>query len=140
MKVFAIPATNVNIKLLKNQVSGNIKNINMKVFATLVISVIIKQQPQVIFRDILAQFISISYPCGQCDYIATFAGALKTHIESVHEGVRYSCRQCDYKATFAGALNRHVESIHEGVRFPCDQCDYKATQKTDLKRHRKSKH
>ena len=129
MKVFATPVTNVNIKLLEKIVSGNIKNINMKVFATLVISVNIKQQPQVIFRDILAQFISISYPCGQCDYIAIFAGSLKTHIESIHEGVQYSCRQCDYKATFAGALKRHVESIHEGVRYPCDQCGYKATQK-----------
>ena len=103
-------------------ISGDIKNINMKVSATPVINVTIKQQQEVIFRDILDQFISISYTCGQCDYIATFAGHLKTHIESIHEGVRYSCHQCDYKATFAGALKRHVESIHEGVRFPCDQC------------------
>ena len=112
----------------------------MRVFVTPATNAAIKQQKEGNFRDILAQFISISYPCGQCDYIATFAGALKTHIESIHGGVRYSCRQCDYKATFAGALNRHVESIHEGVRFPCDQCDYKATQKNHLRTHRKSKH
>ena len=41
---------------------------------------------------------------------------------------------------FAGNLKEHRESIHEGVRYPCDQCDYKASQKESLKTHRKSKH
>ena len=44
------------------------------------------------------------------------------------------------KVNFAGSLKEHVESIHEGVRYPCDQCDYKATQKGSLKRHKKSNH
>ena len=48
--------------------------------------------------------------------------------------------QCDNKSNFAGRLKEHVESIHEGVRYPCDQCDYKATDKGHLKRHRNSKH
>ena len=48
--------------------------------------------------------------------------------------------QCDYKANFAGHLKKHRESIHEGVRYPCDQCDYRATEKGNLKKHDNSKH
>ena len=41
---------------------------------------------------------------------------------------------------FAGHLKKHIESIHEGVRYPCDQCDYRATEKGNLKRHEMFKH
>ena len=37
-------------------------------------------------------------------------------------------------------LRTHVKSIHEGVRYPCDQCDYKATQKSNLSKHSKINH
>ena len=46
----------------------------------------------------------------------------------------------DLEANFAGHLKEHVESIHEGVRYSCDQCDYRATTKGNLKRHEMSKH
>ena len=41
---------------------------------------------------------------------------------------------------FAGSLKEHVESIHEGVRYPCDQCDYRATTKGNKKSHEMFKH
>ena len=48
--------------------------------------------------------------------------------------------QCKNKSTVAGHLKTHVESIHEGVRYPCDQCNYKATEKGNLKKLSKLKH
>ena len=53
MKVFATPATNVILKLLEKIVLSNIKNLNMKVSATLVFIVNIEQLNQVIFRPML---------------------------------------------------------------------------------------
>ena len=91
--------------------------------------------PVVTKNDLIYQ--KVCYPC---DYKATNVGNLKTHIQSIHEGVCYSCDQCDYKATEKGSLKKHVESIHEGVRYSCDYCEYKATRKEHLKRHLKSIH
>ena len=45
-----------------------------------------------------------------------------------------------HNLNFAGHLKKHRESIHEGVRYPCDQCDHKATVKGNLKKHRMAKH
>jgi len=38
------------------------------------------------------------FPCFDCEYVATRAYHLKTHVESKHEGVRYPCLQCEYAA------------------------------------------
>ena len=72
--------------------------------------------------------------------VNTRQSSLKTHQESVHEGVRYSCKYCGYKVTSQSSLKQHQESIHEGVNYECDQCDYLATQQSHLKRHKKSVH
>ena len=65
---------------------------------------------------------------------------LRTHVKSIHEGVKYPCDQCVYKATSKGDLRTHVKSIHEGVRYPCDHCDYKVTHKSNLRAHKEYKH
>ena len=41
---------------------------------------------------------------------------IKTHKESVHEGVKYKCSECNYQATERGSLKKHRESVHEGVK------------------------
>ena len=46
---------------------------------------------------------------------------------SKHGGVRYPCDKCEYAATTASALRSHIENKHEGVRYPCDKCVYAAT-------------
>ena len=56
-----------------------------------------------------------SYPCGECDYVATKSSHLKTHIESKHERVKYPCSHCEYAATQPGHLRKHIENKHEGV-------------------------
>ena len=46
------------------------------------------------------------------DYVDT----LKTHKQSMHEGVKYSCNQCEYQATNQGNLKRHKQSHHKDQR------------------------
>ena len=107
MEVFATPVTNVIIKLLQTKVLGDIKNTNMKVSATLVTNVDIKQLLQVI-----SIYKGVCYPCSQCYYKATVAGSLTKHVESIHEGVRYPCDQCNHKATDKGNLKKHRKLRH----------------------------
>ena len=52
------------------------------------------------------------YPCSQCEYAATTASNLKSHVDSIHEEVRYPCPQCEFAATTASNLNRHIEYKH----------------------------
>ncbi|XP_023348762.1 uncharacterized protein LOC111717500 [Eurytemora carolleeae] len=33
----------------------------------------------------------VEYACKECEYVATQAGNLKTHIENKHKGIRYPC-------------------------------------------------
>ena len=80
------------------------------------------------------------YICDQCDYQATKRGHLKTHFESVHEGIKYAFNQCDYKATLQCNLKTHIESKHDGVKYACGQCDYQATTQRSLTRHNESRH
>ena len=48
-------------------------------------------------------------------YKAIEKSSLKTHVKSIHDGVKYSCEYCDYKATRKDNLQEHVKSIHDGV-------------------------
>merc|ERR1712126_241775 len=82
----------------------------------------------------------VKYPCNQCDYQATQQGSLITHIKSKHEGVKYSCNQCDFQGSKSSNLIRHIKSKHEGVKYPCNQCNFQATLQSNLNTHIKSKH
>ena len=37
---------------------------------------------------------------------------LQLHIKSKHEGLTFPCQQCDYLATFPSALKHHVKVKH----------------------------
>ena len=57
------------------------------------------------------------YKCGQCDYSASLAGALKRHIMAIHDKVkRYKCELCEYAASLAGNLKQHVLRVHQRVK------------------------
>ena len=58
----------------------------------------------------------VEFHCNDCEYVATKAYQLKTHVERKHDGVRYPCLQCEYAATTANSLQKHVESRLKGVR------------------------
>ena len=80
------------------------------------------------------------FPCDQCEYVATQMGNLKTHKESIHQGIKYPCDQCDYVASQLGNLKQHKERKHEGIRYPCDQCSHLSTSKGHLKKHIEAVH
>ena len=79
------------------------------------------------------------FQCDECDYKAHYAGRLKQHKESVHQGIRHKCDMCDYTATRPEKVKLHKQSVHEGIRFTCNLCNYQASRKEYLKLHYKSK-
>ena len=82
----------------------------------------------------------VRYFCDQCGYSYHYQSDLKKHKKSVHEGLRYSCNRCDYQAKQQNHLKAHKESAHEGVRYFCDQCEYNATTRCQIKKHKISFH
>ena len=103
--------------------------------STKVSSVFIKLLSRIFLRHIEVRF---KFP--QCDYKATEKSNLKTHIDSVHNGVIYKCPLCDYQATRKGALKVHINSVHNAIKYKCLQCDYQATRKGATKSHIYSVH
>ena len=57
-----------------------------------------------------------------------------------HENISYPCNQCEYVATEKFSLKRHKISKHDGVGYPCDLCDYAASRPSNLKKHKESSH
>ena len=56
-----------------------------------------------------------SNKCNQCDYAATQAGHLRTHLKT-HSGEKtYKCNQCDYASNQAGNLRTHL-TTHSGEK------------------------
>ena len=39
--------------------------------------------------------------------------SIKTHVKSIHEGIRYPCKICDKSFTKSFYLKEHVKSIHK---------------------------
>ena len=60
---------------------------------------------------------------------------MRSHIQSIHEGVKYSCNQCVKQFTQQSNLTVHVLTIHEGVTHDCNQCDYEAKGQSNLLNH-----
>ena len=56
--------------------------------------------------------------------------------------MRYPGFHCEFAASRADRLKSHIKNKHEGVRYPCDQCDnlllhqiiLKDTLKEDIKK------
>ena len=70
----------------------------------------------------------IRHFCDKCNFKTAYQGNLSKHKKSMHEeGNKYSCDQCGLKFTQLGNLKKHREAIHDGIKYPCDQCDFKAT-------------
>ena len=82
----------------------------------------------------------VRYACDQCDYQTTTQGILYQHIQSKHEGIKYTCVQCEYQADYKSNLTAHIRSKHEGVKYACDQCDYQFTRPSSFTKHIRSRH
>ena len=78
--------------------------------------------------------------CQQCGHTSKWKHDVKSHILSVHEGVKYNCTSCSFKTSYSANLRKHVKSVHDQEKFECDRCDYKASRPETLRQHAKSVH
>ena len=79
--------------------------------------------------------------CDSCGKSFKYAGDLKKHIKTIHEGLRnYKCDSCGKFSTTSGNLKKHIFT-HEGQRnHKCDSCGKSFTQSGSLKMHIKTIH
>ena len=73
--------------------------------------------------------------CNVCNGTFLLKTGLKTHILSVHEGVKpFKCEICGLCVSQKGALNKHISVVHDGIkptrpkperkeRFECNICN-----------------
>ena len=56
------------------------------------------------------------FKCKICDFETAEKGALKTHIEHVHEGIKpFKCNNWDNKTVKRFILMKHIKSVHESM-------------------------
>ena len=80
------------------------------------------------------------HACPYCDKRFSQKANLRTHVKTLHEELRYPCYQCEYQAKRKAALQIHVESQHEGIQHACKLCNFQTKQKYYLKIHIHSQH
>ena len=78
-----------------------------------------------------------SNKCNQCDFVSSYASALRTHLKT-HSGEKSNkCNQCDFASSQAGYLRRHSKT-HSGEKLnKCNQCDFACSDPSSLRRHMK---
>ncbi|CAH1258612.1 ZNF425 [Branchiostoma lanceolatum] len=90
------------------------------------------------------------FQCDKCDYKASRASHLKTHVLCKHtkkEELKYGCTICDYRCPYQSWVNTHMQQKHSDecatkktTIFKCDDCEYESKTKYCLQVHRLSKH
>ena len=102
--------------------------------------------PAMVLLDAERLFAKKTYPCTECDYVATRTNNLRTHKEAKHNDQKYFCTLCTFKSSNQRALKIHTEDKHDpktsaGQRqFSCDSCSFSAAHRSTLSRHRKTLH
>ena len=81
---------------------------------------------------------NLRYSCGQCGKDFVTQQVLKTHTESVHEGILHACDHCVYQATEKSSLRRHIKVKHNGTEYKCQLCEFKTSRKRYFNTHIKS--
>ena len=80
------------------------------------------------------------------DKIFTQVGSLKTHKQSMHEGIKAKiklrkCELCDKSFESLNKFKIHFKAVHKGAQtFSCSLCDKSYTQYNLLKAHKKHVH
>ena len=78
------------------------------------------------------------YQCEQCRYATSDKRHLKTHIDSMHLGLRpFSCDTCQATFTQKAHLNTHIKSVHNKAQFSCRHCELKFNYTKARERHEK---
>ena len=64
---------------------------------------------------------------------------LKSHIASVHEGIKkHQCEKCNKFFSELKGLRLHIQTIHEGIKaYKCDRCGKSFTDRSNCYHHKK---
>ena len=81
----------------------------------------------------------IKYRCELCDYETGDIHLLKYHKKAKHGGI-FKCTKCDFTASSDYDLRIHSHTVHKETKLSCDYCEYTATLPNSLKRHVQSVH
>ena len=75
--------------------------------------------------------------CNQCDYVSSYASALRTHLKT-HGGEKSNtCNQWDFTSLYASALRTHLKTHSEEKSNKSNQCDYATSRAGNLRTHLK---
>ena len=75
--------------------------------------------------------------CNQCDYVSSYASALRTHLKT-HGGEKSNtCNKWDFTSLYASALRTHLKTHSEEKSNKSNQCDYATSRAGDLRTHLK---
>jgi len=66
--------------------------------------------------------LGVKYPCEKCGKEFATPPGLKVHILTFHEGNKYPCLVCGKIFNHKGYLKNHVDMVHKGKKFPCKEC------------------
>ena len=80
--------------------------------------------------------------CRICDKKFGRSDILKTHVKTVHDGIKdHQCEICNKKFGHLGLLKTHVETVHNGIKnHQCKICNKKFGDLRNMKRHVKTVH
>ena len=60
-----------------------------------------------------------TYPCSDCDYVATTKLSYKLHFNAIHTEKKYDCDKCGKGFEHPFSLRKHVNYKHKGYLFSC---------------------
>ena len=92
-------------------------------------------------RDLKSHISSIhegiKFYCPLCKEEFTQKYGLDHHVRRFHYGVKpFSCKICDKSFSEHSRINRHIRTVHEGkTLYQCSICNTKFTENGSLKRH-----
>ena len=79
--------------------------------------------------------------CNICDETYMSMRDLKSHISSIHEGIKFYCPLCKEEFTQKYGLDHHVRRFHYGVKpFSCKICDKSFSEHSRINRHIRTVH
>ena len=84
------------------------------------------------FHNLKHQSVRMENICTICRKGFTRKCSLKSHIESVHEGIKYDCHICHSKFSRRTHVQSHIKSAHEKVKHECSICGLKFTRKDNV--------
>ena len=69
------------------------------------------------------------------------ACSLKKHVRCIHQGIKYPCHICQKGLSSLAEVKTHIETVHEGIRkHICEHCGKKFGRREHLRTHLRAIH